>query len=396
MDNYNKYKFEPGKVLVDLNKNCTYPDIPTNHDHPIFAGIEVEKVEILFAPQNQTKTDIGAVLLIQLKSKKKKAVVDAIKKLMANPLVVYAEPDYYMNTYIIPNDPYYGYLWGMDNIKAPLAWDHITGSSEIVIGVVDSGIDYNHPDLNNNMWIAPANQGIFGWDFYRNNRDPMDRTGHGTHVAGTIGAIGNNLIGVTGVCWDIKLAALKIGGNSNRVETAAAIKAIDYSNKNNIPILNNSWGGRAYSVSLKFAIENYNGLFIAAAGNNGSNNDRIPTYPASYTSDNIISVAAINQNNNLTSFSNYGFASVDIAAPGFSILSTILNGGYGYKNGTSMAAPHVAGAAALLKVYRPDLTSLEIKEIILSGVDKQPGLSGRILSEGTLNLNKMIGCIVER
>lgn len=308
--------------------------------------------------------------------------------------MIFAEPDFYMEMLISPNDQYYRYLWGMRKINAPAAWNCFTGSCDVVVGVIDSGIDYNHPDINCNMWTAPNPRSVHGFDFYSNNNCPMDQTGHGTHVAGTIGAIGNNFIGVTGVCWNVKMAALKIGGNSRRVDVVAAIEAIQYADENNIPILNNSWGGRGYSQALKYVIDQYDGLFIAAAGNDGMDNDLIPTYPASYDSDHIISVAALNRDNVLASFSNFGAKSVDVAAPGAEILSTDLKGRYTFMNGTSMAAPHVAGAAALLKGYMPDLTALEIKEIILSSVTRLPSLDCKVSTGGILNVRAMIQMVI--
>ena len=381
--------FEAGEVIVTLNKNFIYSDSPARYIDQILDGIEFEKADVIFRPiKMDNERNIGGIVLVHLKSKEKSAVILTIEKLSSNPQVIYAEPDYLADTYRTPNDPYFRYLWGMKEIEAPLAWNYTTGSSGVVVGVVDSGIDYNHPDIKENMWASPDRSYINGWNFVSNNSNSMDISGHGTHVAGTIGAIGNNYIGVTGVCWKVKIASLRIG--HILMDLAAAIASIDFANRNKISILNNSWGGRFYSPSLKYAIEQYQGLFIAAAGNDGSNNDAFPDYPASYDSNNIISVAATDSNNNLSSFSNYGAKSVDIAAPGINIFSLSLRDKYSYMSGTSMAAPHVAGAAALLKSYMPFLTVLEIKNIILSSADKHPKLERKILTGGILNVNSMM------
>ncbi len=384
----NSNDFEEGKVIVALDKNFNSTSIDTYLPY-ILEGIEVQSVEWIFHSNKlNNKEEIEDILLINLKKKEKLEVINAIEKLSKNPYIIYAEPDYLYDMDVIPNDSEFKYLWGMEKINAPSAWNYTTGRYQVVVGVLDSGIDYRHPDIKENMWSSLDGQYKNGWNFVDNTPNPMDRTDHGTHVAGTIGAIGNNFIGVAGVCWHIQVAAFKIG--DNRVDLAAAIKAIYFANIMGIPILNNSWGGRNYSPILKAAIEQYDGLFIASAGNNGSNNDYFPMYPASYDCDNIISVAATNQENTLASFSNYGAKSVDIAAPGTNILSTTLNGEYSYKNGTSMAAPHVAGAAALLKSYMPYLTTLEIKRLILSSADKYISLERKLLTEGSLNVYSMM------
>lgn len=381
--------FELGKIIVALNKSLAYSNSSAFYMDNILKEIEAENVEVIFHSNKVNNLDnIGDILLVYLKEKGEKEVIEAIEKLLNNKNVVYAEPDYLYNMDVIPNDPDFRYLWGMDKIKAPSAWNYTTGQHSIVVGVLDSGIDYNHPDIKYNMWISKDRQYINGWNFIENNNNPMDRTDHGTHVAGTIGAVGNNFIGIAGVCWNVQLAAFKIG--DNRVDLAAAIKAINFANMHKIPILNNSWGGGTYSPILKYAIEQYDGLFIASSGNNGSNNDIFPIYPASYDCDNIISVAASNQVDTLASFSNYGVKTVDIAAPGVDILSTTLYGQYSYKNGTSMAAPHVAGAAALLKSYMPYLNTLEIKRIILSSANKKTNLKGKVLVGGILDINSML------
>ncbi|MCL2603158.1 MAG: S8 family serine peptidase [Defluviitaleaceae bacterium] len=376
--------FEAGKIVITLNGDFVCHDNPDCYSD-ILDGIDYEKIEVIFRSK-KNKRNMGDIILVYLRGKNKQAVIDAIGKITANPNVIFAEPDCIYECHVIPNDPYHKYLWGLEKIKAPSAWGYSTGSEGVVIGVVDSGIDYNHPDIKDNMWVTQNGQ--HGWDFLDNNDDPMDMTGHGTHVAGIAGAVGNNSIGISGVCWNVKVASLKIGNHVFNL--ASAIAAIDYANENDIPILNISWGGRYFSQSLKYAIDLYNGLFVVSAGNYGSNNDDIPDYPACYDSDNIIAVAASDQYGELAPFSNYGAVSIDIAAPGTDILSLSLNGGYDYQWGTSMAAPHVAGAAALLKSHMPDLTISDVKSIILSSADKYPNLDGKILSGGVLNISEMI------
>lgn len=376
--------YEVGKVIVALNKNV--PPINSAAEvAAILQGINYEKVDVIFRGEKfKNNNELGDIILVYLKSKDKLAVIDAIEKLSANPNVAYAEPDYIEEMHVIPNDPLYPKLWGTQRIDAPLAWEYSTGSPGISVGVIDSGVDYNHPDIRKNMWSSPNRKYVNGWNFENNDGNPMDTNGHGTHVAGTIGAVGNNRIGITGICWQVKVVALKFG-----LDVASAIAAIYFANQFNIPILNASWGGPAYSRALKYAIDNYDGLFIASAGNSAMNNDITPIYPASYDSDNIISVAAINQNNNLAQFSNYGEKNVDIAAPGTEILSLGIHNDYTYQNGTSMSAPHVAGAAALLKSYMPNISTLDLKNIILSSAIKNPNLAGMVSTGGTLNVNAM-------
>jgi len=391
---YQENGFVPGKIIVAFNEDSTYFNSLMPFDNsPIINGIDIDGIEILHRPHSNSKSTISGkdhdIVLIKLKNKKKEAVIEALRICRQNPHVLYAEPDCLMHLDIIPNDPHMNALWGMRKIKIPSTWNRFIGSPDAVVGVVDSGIDYNHKDLSDNMWIDQSGEGICGWDFFYDDYDPMDKNSHGTHVAGIIGAVGNNGIGVVGVNWNVKMVALKITGNSSAICASAAIKAVEYAIDKEIPILNNSWGGRIYCESLKDAIEQYHGLFIASAGNNGLDNDIYPHYPASYECDHIISVAATGHNDNLTSFSNYGAATVDIAAPGAEIYSSLLNNGYGFKSGTSMAAPHVTGAAALLKGYRPDLTALEIKDIILSSAVKVHSLSGKVLTGGMLNVNAM-------
>ncbi|MCL2576552.1 MAG: S8 family serine peptidase [Defluviitaleaceae bacterium] len=365
------YDFVEGKIIVGLKDKFSY-------NMSFLTLIDVYKVETIFHPKEErNKNGIRDVVLIHLQANDKVSVPLAIGKLLTHPYVIFAEPNYLTKPHVIPNDPLFNQLWGMESIKAPSAWDiFISENQDIVVGILDSGIEFSHPDLTPNL-IHEGNP----YDF-------PDETGHGTHVAGTIGAVGNNNIGVAGVCWRVGLANFKLGNDT--FDLATAIRAINYANINCIPILNNSWGGRNYSAAVEFAIQQYDGLFIASAGNDGTNNDVIPSYPNCYDSENIISVAASTPNNTLTSFSNFGVRNVDIAAPGINILSATLNGNYSFLNGTSMSAPHVSGAAALLKAYMPGLTTLEIKDIILSSAQRHPNLDGRILTGGILDVNAML------
>jgi subtilisin family serine protease len=328
-------------------------------------------------------------------------VLETINSLKSNPAVAYAEPDYKVTaTDTTPNDPSYSQLYGITKISAPKAWDTYTGSKNVVVGIVDSGVEYTHSDLASNIWTNPgeiANNGIdddnngyiddvHGWNFVANTNDPLDDNGHGTHVAGTIGAVGNNGVGVVGVTWNTQIAALKFLDSDGGGYTSDAILAINYATKMGFDILNNSWGGGGYSQSLKDAIDAYKGVFAAAAGNSGTNNDTTASYPASYTSTNIIAVAATTSTDTKASYSNYGATSVDLGAPGSSIYSTYLNNSYATLSGTSMATPQVSGAAALIKSYNPALTTAQIKSIILANVDKISSMTSKTVSGGRLNI----------
>jgi len=336
--------------------------------------------------------------------------------------ILYAQPDYEIRLdsiqQNIPNDEYFDDLWGMHNIgqtgglvdadiDAPEAWDIWIGNRDIIIALLDSGVDYTHPDLSANMWINEAEfngtsgvdddgngyvDDIHGWDFADNDSDPIDYHYHGTHCAGTIGAVGNNGIGVVGVCWDVEIMPLKIFPNYG--ETAfisGAISAIEYAVNNGARAMSNSWGGGPYNQPLRDTIEAADAaglLFVASAGNDGVNNDTSPHYPSSYPCENIIAVLSTDYYDNKSGSSCYGPVSVDLGAPGSSILSCEPGGWYQYLSGTSMAGPHVAGACALIWSACPSLTYLEVKDIILQTVD--PTLAGLCVSGGRLNLHQAI------
>ena len=314
------------------------------------------------------------VFVLTLEETGSEAVQNALAILNANPAVEIAEPDFLYKLDAVPNDPMFNAQYALEKINAEQAWNVTTGSKSVVVGVVDTGIDGIHPDLAANLWVNPDPDqngyvnDIHGYNFTgRIGGIPTDENGHGTHVAGIIGAKGNNGIGPSGINWDVSLAWMGIGVGDNVVSVSAAIEAINYANNHNITILNNSYGGSGYSEIFREAIAGYKGLFVASAGNNyRQNNDIWPQYPASYDLPNIISVASTDESDNLSDFSNYGDNSVHIAAPGSGILSTYLNGAYEVMSGTSMACSYVAGVAALIKAVNPDYPPELIREVLLA------------------------------
>ena len=360
-------------------------------------------------------------------------VQSAVNAYESNPDVLYAEPDYVISILpdqtgsivldsnplkiiSIPNDAFFSDQWSFHNtgqtggtpgadIDATGAWGLSSGSNNVVVAVIDTGVNYTHSDLSSNIWNntdeIPGNgkdddgngyiDDVRGWNFVNSTNDPIDDQKHGTHVSGTIGAVGNNAIGVVGVNWHVKIMPLKTFDRTGYGNTSDAIEAIKYANTNGASIISNSWGGSEYSQALKDAIDASPAVVVCAAGNGyGNDNDKIPVFPASYNSSNIISVAATDHNDTLASFSNFGLNSVDIAAPGTDILSTYFYGNYTYMSGTSMATPHVSGVAALVKAVNPSLTSAQIKNIILSTVDVKSSLSGKVASGGRLNAYKAV------
>jgi subtilisin family serine protease len=339
--------------------------------------------------------------------------------LVKQHIVKSCSPNYQVHTTETSNDPKLPELWGMsaaNGIDAPSAWNVSTGSNDVVVAVIDTGADYNHPDLAANIWTNPgeiAGNGIdedgdgvvddvHGFNAVANNGNPMDDNEHGTHVSGTIGARGNNGVGVVGVNWNVKIMPLKFLGADGSGSLSAAVQAINYmvmmKNRGvNIRVANNSWGGGGYSDALYHAIARARDagiIFVAAAGNESNNNDGNPSYPADYDLPNVVSVAAVDQNRNLAYFSNFGVNSVDIAAPGVDILSTTPNNTYQKFSGTSMATPHVTGALALLLANEPDLTYEQaIQRLYDSGLDV-PALhdvirTGRMVNAGRL-LNNIL------
>ncbi len=352
-------------------------------------------------------------------------VEEAMKIAASDESIAYAEPNYILHIpegeeafkqqgaqkgTNVPND-LAKELWGLDNqgqtggkvdcdIDAPEAWALTTGKREggPLIAVIDTGIDYNHPDLKNNIWTNPGeipgdnidNDGngyvddVHGYNFAAGTGDPMDDHSHGTHCTGTIAAEGNNGQGVTGVAWNARVMGIKFLGK-NGGTTENAIESVIYATKMKADIASNSWGGGGFSQALNDAIGSFPGLFVAAAGNSSTDNDTRPHYPSSYGSDNILAVASTDSKDALSSFSCYGKESVDIAAPGTQIYSTVPGGGYASKSGTSMATPHVSGEAALIMSKYPELTPAEVKQAIIEGGDNVDALASKIASGKRIN-----------
>jgi len=355
-------------------------------------------------------------------------LAQARQRLVADPQIDHVEYNYRVTVNRSPNDTLYHDMWSLQNhgqsggkpgadINAPQAWDMHTGSRDVVVAVIDTGVDYTHPDLAANLWTNPGevpdngvdddNNGfiddVYGYNFVNNTGDPRDDHGHGTHVAGTVAAEGNNDLGVVGVAWQARVMALKFLDASGGGWTSDAVEAVLYASQMGAKLSNNSWGGSGFSTALRDAIaaaDEAGSLFVASAGNSGRNSDTAPSYPAAYDLDNIISVAATDHNDKRAYFSNYGAKSVDLGAPGVNILSTMTTrgarcctapSGYGVLNGTSMASPHVAGAAALVFSAFPNLNHRQVKNRLLDSVDPVPALEGRTVTGGRLNVAKALG-----
>ena len=342
------------------------------------------------------------------------------------PEVEYAEPNFEIELSevtegnplipVLPHDPQFTEQWALSNsgqrggtqgadISATLAWATTTGDDDIVVAVLDSGVDYRHEDLATNMWTRPASMAPYqdtelgavddlnGFNAIDNTSDPMDENGHGTHCAGIIGAEGENNLGIAGVNWNVRIMPLKFMNAGGFGTTKDAIEAINYVIERkkagvNVRVISASWGStmksRALEDVIRKAYEN-DVLFVAAAGNASTNNDRSPHYPSSYNVPNVISVAALDRNDQLARFSNYGAKSVAVAAPGVDILSTWLGNQYEEKSGTSMATPVVAGVAGLILAENPRMSVDDLRKKILAAVDALPVLKGKTVSGGRIN-----------
>lgn len=414
------------EVLVKFRPNVSLADIKK------IAEKNNDRIE------DEIETVKGLVAIDDLDNADAQKVADQYSQM--SDLVVYAEPNIQIklddpaNTSAPinellreddltgPNDPMFAEQWALNNtgqnggkekahIDALKAWVKTKGSNKIVVGVLDTGVDYTHADLVSNIWFRPDNipqytddeLGTFndehGFNATDNVTDPMDDNGHGTHCAGIIGAEGNNDKGIAGINWNVQIMPLKFLGKGGFGTTKDAIEAINYAIDRkqkgvNIRVISASWGSTQYSKALEDAIRAAGEagiLFVAAAGNDGTSNDKRPHYPSNYDLPNVISVAALDRNDQLASFSNFGTKTVHIAAPGKDILSTWLNDQYREASGTSMATPYVSGAAALVLSADPNLTVAKLRERLLKSVDKLDNLSDKVQSGGRLNAAKALG-----
>ena len=355
------------------------------------------------------------------------STASARRALDRDPRVAYAEPNFLVRA-ALPNDPFMRNLWGLDNvgqtvnfttgtpdadIDALEAWSVSTGSPNVTVAVIDTGVDVSHPDLAANIWVNAGEDcagcrtnGVDddgngyvddwrGWDFVNGDNNPSDDNGHGTHVSGTIAAAGNNGIGVAGVTWSTKIMPLKFLAGNGTGTTADAISAVLYANAKNVPILSNSWGGDEFSQALLDAIEVTDAsgeLFVAAAGNDFTNTDIEPNYPSGYDASNVLAVGATDQFDRKAWFSNYGARTVDLGAPGTNVYSTWPGNSYRFEDGTSMATPQVSGSAALAKAVFPDASGVGLKALLLRTVDPLSTLAGTSRTGGRLNVDHAVRC----
>lgn len=396
--------------------------------------------------QGQRDVVLSYGTLSVLKVGAEKSMTSVLAALKNNPAVEYAEPNYIYSVNPIkeknfaakkllkspftdfsaptPDDPSFGKLWGLRNtgsnepngsagvegadVNALKAWDITKGSRAVKIAVIDTGVDYNHPDLKSNMWSNTAElngkagvdddgngyvDDIYGYDFANMDSNPMDGNGHGTHCSGTIGAVHDNRIGVAGVMSDVQIMAVKFLGDDGSGSLEGAIKAIDYATMMNVDLMSNSWGGGGRSQALLDAIQRASDkgiIFTAAAGNSSSNNDSSPSYPASYDTANMVAVAATTAQNGLASFSSYGRNSVHIAAPGHNILSTVNGGGYDVYSGTSMATPHVSGVLGLLLAKEGRMSHATLRERLTLTSVPVAALRGKTQTAGRIDAYNLL------
>jgi subtilisin family serine protease len=403
--------FVPGELLVRFDSTADAADRAS-----ALGEVGGETKERLFVP---------GLRLVEIEGE---SVPAAVSELERQPGVRYAEPNFVDELFAIPNDPYFGLQWALNNtgqdingpagipdadIDAPRAWDISRGRAGVIIAIVDTGVDYTHPDLVPNIYRNPGEiaangvdddgngfvDDVRGWDFFGNDNDPAPSgatgSGHGTHVAGAAGAQGNNGLGVTGVSQEVSLMPLRAGDTN--LPRSDEVEAFGYAGSKGVDVVNLSAGGTSFSQAELDAINAApNTLFVFAAGNGGAdqigdNNDTSPAYPCVLNRPNVLCVAATDYNDELTSFSNFGPTTVDLAAPGGRIATTTPGAGYVYAGGTSLAAPIAAGAAAVYRARHPAATAAQTRNAVRAGVDKVASLDNRVETDGRLNLARTLG-----
>ncbi len=405
-----EYEFESDSIIVVFNKKTTRQ--LNDYEADDFDEVNAVEVDDLtkysvekykgIAMSSSSDLDFNQTLEVKIESDGKEDVLEAISKLEDREDILYVQPNYIYTMCAVPNDSRINEQWAIDRIQLPLAWDIETGSSDLKVGVIDSGINAAHEDLKNVVDRNFSKSFVAGFNALKD-----DEFGHGTHVAGIIGAQGNNGKGVTGVCWNVNLVSLRVYGDENKADTSRVVNAINYAKEIGIKLLNYSSSPTTNDLALYKCLENYNGLFICAAGNRGIDIDssNLQVFPACYNLDNIITVAAtgyaavsLGKEDYLCGmghFSNYGKESVDLAAPGINILST-KGSRYIGESGTSMAAPYVTGVAALILSKYPDIPLNIVKSAILDNVDYVPELSGKIKTGGRLNAYKALSSLANK
>jgi len=405
-------RYKQGELLVKFKAH-----IVAQQAKSISESYGAMEVKAFRRPRKLSSSPIDQWRLIKLKPGKE--TKETLERLSQDPDVEGVEYNHLYTADEIPDDKKFSEQWALHNtgqtggtidadIDAPEAWNTQTGSHDVVIAVIDSGVDYNHDELADNIWTnlyeIPGdgidNDGngfaddVHGWDFANDDSDPYDDRGHGTRVTGIIAAKGYNAIGVAGINWNVSIMALKFLDENGSGSTFGAVQSVLYAIDMGARVMNNSWGGGSYNQALEDAIETAEAadvLFIASAGNSSEDNDTEPHYPSNYDFNNVIAVAATDDDDNLSSSSNYGLESVDLGAPGVNILTTNPKNKYRTASGTSYAAPHVTGAAALVMAQFPEFTYTETKAKILNSVDQTLSLAGNTVTGGRLNLSKAVG-----
>ena len=423
-DEYDGLDFDYGSVLVQLKSQIT--DAVSMCSDP-FEELNISDAKCIFGDDASSislfsdKTE-PIIYVLDLENPSRENVIDTIEKLKAMPNIEYAEPNYNVYEFSEPNDTYYqnGKQAVLDLIGAKKLWDFDIDCSDVTVGVMDSGIQTNHEDLIDNIWVNTGeiaddgidNDGngyiddIYGWNCGDSNGDVSYVSNHGVHVAGIVSAVTDNSKGVASVARNAKIASIKIFNSSGKSTLSYIIEGINYAKKNDINIINCSFGGAGWgstSVSIvKSAIEAVPDIFfVIAAGNIATStpqpdNDQTAVYPSQLTKDldNVISVANTTSSDELSSTSHYGATSVDIAAPGTVIYSTIPTSSYGTMSGTSMATPMVASAVAVMRAVNPNISAKEIKETLCSSSDKLSALTGKVISGGRLNAYNAVKAIM--